>query len=345
MVSRVETTLGVFVKFFAVTGPARGAPYGPAPPIAPRPSTLVDRPGHGDGALGVSAFLTVRATPVRGLGDLLRHHPQPGRHRRLPGRALSPAAREVLRRPAHAATGWRRAWSRRPRLGLTAEEVQRRISTAPSPTPSCCAATRHRHRRRPGRCGRPRRFRRQFVELVQSRRDHHRRADRPIRIEVVGRRPEGQPHPVSPQPVRNLALGGLVGLLARRRPGRRCAAWSTPGCATPPACNASPAARCSATIPFDPDARKAPLIVGDAATSARAEAVRQVAHQPAFVDVARAGAHHRGDQRVAGRGQVHHRLQPRHRVRRGRQAGAAGRRRPAPPAGRPTTSASKARSA
>ena len=45
----LETTLGVFVKFFAVTGPARGAPDGPAPPTAPRASALVGRAGHGHG--------------------------------------------------------------------------------------------------------------------------------------------------------------------------------------------------------------------------------------------------------------------------------------------------------
>jgi capsular exopolysaccharide synthesis family protein len=104
-----------------------------------------------------------------------------------------------------------------------------------------------------------------------------------VKMEVVSG-PGVDPEPVSPRVDRNLLLGGLLGLLAgiglavlrglvdtRLRDGETL--QRTTG---------SPLL---GEIPFDPVARTSPLIVGDAATSARAEAVRKLRTNLRFVDV------------------------------------------------------------
>ncbi|WP_245730238.1 YveK family protein [Micromonospora pallida] len=104
-----------------------------------------------------------------------------------------------------------------------------------------------------------------------------------VKMEVVSGPGVGA-EPVSPRVDRNLLLGGLLGLLAgiglavlRGLVDTRLRDGETLQRAT-----GSPLL---GEIPFDADARTSPLIVGDAATSARAESVRKLRTNLRFVDV------------------------------------------------------------
>ncbi|WP_245736644.1 polysaccharide biosynthesis tyrosine autokinase [Micromonospora pattaloongensis] len=125
-----------------------------------------------------------------------------------------------------------------------------------------------------------------FVELVQ-RIETPTGTDRaPVRVEVVDG-PRLDPEPVSPRPVRDLPLAGLLGLLAgivlaalrgitdttvRDEAGLREAA-QTP---------------LLGRVPFENAARTEPLIVDDAAHSPRAEAVRKLRTNLRFVNLGEA---------------------------------------------------------
>ncbi|MEU4569259.1 polysaccharide biosynthesis tyrosine autokinase [Micromonospora sp. NPDC023956] len=119
----------------------------------------------------------------------------------------------------------------------------------------------------------------ELVKMVETPPEGH----SSIKMEVVSG-PRVGTDPVSPRMDRNLMLGGLLGLLAgiglavlrglidtRLRDGD-----------TLQRASGSPLL---GEIPFDPVARNEPLIVGEAATSARAEAVRKLRTNLRFVDV------------------------------------------------------------
>ncbi|MCZ7437258.1 polysaccharide biosynthesis tyrosine autokinase [Micromonospora sp. WMMC241] len=122
-----------------------------------------------------------------------------------------------------------------------------------------------------------------FTELVRKVETPADGRATPIKIEVVSG-PRVTSSPVSPRPVRNLILGGLLGLLA----GAGLAVLR--GLADVRMRDAAALQRVTGSpllgeIPFESGAKTAPLIVGDAATSARAEAVRKLRTNLRFVDV------------------------------------------------------------
>jgi capsular exopolysaccharide synthesis family protein len=168
-------------------------------------------------------------------------------------------------------------------LGLTAEEVQSRITSATIPdtvllrgTVTDTEATRALRLTEA--------IATQFVELVTAveTTGEQGRAGR-IKVEVING-PRVGSTPVSPNPTRNFAVGALAGLLAgiglavlrTRLDNRLRDAVGLQRVTGSPLLG---------EIPFDPAARTAPLIVGAAATSPRAEAVRTLRTNLRFVDV------------------------------------------------------------
>ncbi|MFI6133516.1 polysaccharide biosynthesis tyrosine autokinase [Micromonospora sp. NPDC051141] len=123
----------------------------------------------------------------------------------------------------------------------------------------------------------------EFTELVRKVETPADGKAPPIKIEVVSG-PRVTSSPVSPRPARNLVLGGLLGLLA----GAALAVLR--GMADVRMRDAVALQRVTGSpllgeIPFEAGAKAAPLIVGDAATSVRAEAVRKLRTNLRFVDV------------------------------------------------------------
>lgn len=167
-------------------------------------------------------------------------------------------------------------------LGLTAEEVQSRITAATIPdtvmlrgTVTDSDATRALRLTEA--------LATEFVDLVRAVETPPEGRAATIKVEVVSG-PRVSSTPVTPRPVRNLILGALAGLLAglalamlRARLDTRLRDAVTLQRAT-----GSPLL---GEIPFDAVARTAPLIVGEAASSARAEAVRKLRTNLRFVDV------------------------------------------------------------
>ncbi|MEU5553138.1 MULTISPECIES: polysaccharide biosynthesis tyrosine autokinase [unclassified Micromonospora] len=167
-------------------------------------------------------------------------------------------------------------------LGLTAEEVQQRVSTSTETgTVLLRASVTDTDQTRALRVTEA--LSAKFVELVQKVEARPDGTAGPIKIEVVSG-PRVTPTPVSPQPLRNTAIGTLIGLLAG------VALAILRGMADVRLRDAAGLQRVTGSpllgeIPIDPSARTAPLIVGDAATSARAEAVRKLRTNLRFVDV------------------------------------------------------------
>ncbi|WP_341716050.1 polysaccharide biosynthesis tyrosine autokinase [Micromonospora sp. FIMYZ51] len=121
-----------------------------------------------------------------------------------------------------------------------------------------------------------------FVELVKNVETRPDGSAGQIKIEVIGG-PRVTPSPISPQPVRNFLIGTLVGLLA----GVGLAVLR--GMVDIRLRDATALRRLTGSpllgeIPLDPAARTAPLIVGAAATSSRAEAIRKLRTNLRFVD-------------------------------------------------------------
>ncbi len=122
-----------------------------------------------------------------------------------------------------------------------------------------------------------------FVELVQKVETPPDGKAPPIKIEVVSG-PRVTSSPVSPRPVRNMVLGGLFGLLL----GAALAVLR--GMADVRMRDAAALQRVTGSpllgeVPFEADAKASPLIVGEAANSTRAEAVRKLRTNLRFVDV------------------------------------------------------------
>ncbi|PZG18491.1 protein tyrosine kinase [Micromonospora craterilacus] len=233
-------------------------------------------------ALGVTALVTVRAqpryvasvtffvtTPSQGVTDAY----QGGLF--LQQRVKSYAELLTSDRLAQAAVA-------QGQLGLTAEEIQSRISTSTEAgTVLLRASVTDTDQTRALRVTEA--LSAKFVELVQKVETKPDGSAGPIKIEIVSG-PRVSPTPVSPQPIRNTAIGALLGLLA----GVGLAILR--GMADVRLRDAAGLQRVTGSpllgeIPIDSTARSAPLIVGDAATSARAEAVRKLRTNLRFVDV------------------------------------------------------------
>jgi capsular exopolysaccharide synthesis family protein len=166
--------------------------------------------------------------------------------------------------------------------GLTADQVQRRISTSSeSDTVLLKATFTDTNQARALKVTEALSAR--FVELVQRVETPPNGQSSPIKLEVVSG-PRVTSSPVSPQPVRNLALGGLLGLLV----GVGLAVLR--GAADVRMRDGAALQRVTGSpllgeVPFESGAKAAPLIVGEAANSPRAEAVRKLRTNLRFVDV------------------------------------------------------------
>ncbi|MFI7607791.1 polysaccharide biosynthesis tyrosine autokinase [Micromonospora sp. NPDC049366] len=232
-------------------------------------------------ALGVSAFLTVRAqpryvasvtffvtTPNQGVTDAY----QGGLF--LQQRVKSYADLLTSDRLAQTVVAENN-------VGLTADEVQRRVSTSvETGTVLLEAKVTDTDQTRALRVTET--LAAKFVELVQKI-ETPPDGKAPLKIEVVSG-PRVSSQPVSPQPVRNLVLGGLLGLVL----GVGLAILR--GVADIRLRDAAGLQRATGSpllgeIPYESGARSAPLIVGEAATSSRAEAVRKLRTNLRFVDV------------------------------------------------------------
>lgn len=129
-------------------------------------------------------------------------------------------------------------------LGLTADDIQRRVATSTEPgTVLLRASVTDTEQTRAMKVIEV--LSAKFVELVKKIETTSDGKAGPTRIEVVGgpgsapARSPRNPTAISP----SASWSGSCS--AWRSP--CCAAWSTYGCGTPPACNAPPAAHCSAT--------------------------------------------------------------------------------------------------
>ncbi|WP_428965386.1 tyrosine-protein kinase domain-containing protein [Micromonospora fluostatini] len=122
-----------------------------------------------------------------------------------------------------------------------------------------------------------------FVDLVKQVETPPEGRTAPIKVEVIGG-PRVGSTPVSPQPLRNYGVGTLVGLLLGvalailriKLDTRLRDALSLQRVTGSPLLG---------EIPFDATARTEPLIVGEAANSPRAEAIRKLRTNLRFVDV------------------------------------------------------------
>ncbi|MEU9508888.1 polysaccharide biosynthesis tyrosine autokinase [Micromonospora sp. NPDC048170] len=167
-------------------------------------------------------------------------------------------------------------------VGLTAAGVQRRVSTSTETgTVLLRASVTDTDQNRALRIAELLSVK--FVELVQKVETTQDGQAGPIKIEVVGG-PRVTPTPVSPQPVRNFAVGTLLGLLA----GVGLAILR--GVADVRLRDAAGLQRTTGSpllgeIPFESTAKSEPLIIGESANSARAEAIRKLRTNLRFVDV------------------------------------------------------------
>ncbi|MEU8261778.1 polysaccharide biosynthesis tyrosine autokinase [Micromonospora sp. NPDC048999] len=167
-------------------------------------------------------------------------------------------------------------------LGLTADQVRARISTSTDAGTVLLRAT-FTDTDQTRALKTTETLSAKFVELVQKVETPPDGRSPLIKIEVVSG-PRVTASPVSPQPVRNLAVGGLVGLLL----GAGLAVLR--GMADVRMRDAAGLQRVTGSpllgeIPFETGAKSAPLIVGEAANSARAEAIRKLRTNLRFVDV------------------------------------------------------------
>lgn len=167
-------------------------------------------------------------------------------------------------------------------LGLTAGQLQRRISTS-TEEGSVLLKAEITDTDRTRALKLTRTLATRFVDLVQKVETPPDGKPAPIKLEVVSG-PRVSSTPVSPRPERNLPLGGLIGLLVG------AALALLRGAADVRMRDAAALQRVTGSpllgeIPFESDAKSAPLIVGEAANSARAEAVRKLRTNLRFVDV------------------------------------------------------------
>lgn len=167
-------------------------------------------------------------------------------------------------------------------LGLTADQVRRRITTSTEDGSVLLTAT-FTDTDQTRALKTTEILSARFVELVRKVETPADGTAPPINLEVVSG-PRVTSSPVSPQPVRNLVLGGVLGLLL----GAALAVLR--GMADVRMRDAAALQRVTGSpllgeIPFESGAKSAPLIVGEAANSPRAEAVRKLRTNLRFVDV------------------------------------------------------------
>ena len=122
-----------------------------------------------------------------------------------------------------------------------------------------------------------------FATLVQTLETPIAAAKPAVKVEVVAG-PLLNPLPVSPRPLRNLALAGLLGLLVGIA-GAVLREMLDVTIKTAETLRTVSGAPVLAVVPFDADAKNFPLVMSDAPYSARAEAFRHLRTNLQFVDV------------------------------------------------------------
>ncbi|PRY27925.1 polysaccharide biosynthesis tyrosine autokinase [Pseudosporangium ferrugineum] len=126
---------------------------------------------------------------------------------------------------------------------------------------------------------------REFTTMVEALETPRDRTASPIKVEVVAG-PTGGDTPVSPKPLRNLALAALLGLLAGGVAAVLRETLDTT-VKTADALHELAGAPVLAGVPFDADARSGPLRLTGSGHSPRSEALRQLRTNLQFVDVDR----------------------------------------------------------
>ncbi|MFU8871584.1 polysaccharide biosynthesis tyrosine autokinase [Micromonospora sp. SL4-19] len=232
-------------------------------------------------ALGIAALVTVR-TPARYQASVTFFVTTPGQGTDASQTGL--VLQQRVKSYADLLTSDRLAQSvvEESPLGLTANQVQGRISTSTEADTVLLKAT-FTDTDRTRALKTTEALSAKFVEMVQRVETPPGGSSSTIKLEVVSG-PRVTTSPVSPQPVKNLVLGGLVGLLA----GAVLAVLR--GLADVRMRDAVALQRVTGSpllgeVPYEAGAKAAPLIVGEAANSARAEAVRKLRTNLRFVDV------------------------------------------------------------
>ncbi|MDT5024874.1 MAG: tyrosine-protein kinase, partial [Micromonosporaceae bacterium] len=122
-----------------------------------------------------------------------------------------------------------------------------------------------------------------FVTLVETLETPIAAANSAVKVEVVAG-PLLDPVPVSPRPLRNFVLAGLLGLLIGIA-GAILREMLDVTIKTVETLRTVAGAPVLAVVPFDADAKKSPLVMSDSPQSARAEAFRHLRTNLQFVDV------------------------------------------------------------
>lgn len=168
-----------------------------------------------------------------------------------------------------------------PETGLSAREVQRRLSARPIPDTVLLAVTvTDTDRARSLRLAEVLSV--QFIRLIEEIETPPGASKPAIKVNIVSG-PRAEPGQVAPRPVRNLTLAGLLGLLLGVGLAllRSITDNTVRDGATLEQIVSAPLL---GEIPFDGGSKNAPLVVGEAARSARAEALRKLRTNLRFVD-------------------------------------------------------------
>ncbi|MEE6259730.1 polysaccharide biosynthesis tyrosine autokinase [Plantactinospora sonchi] len=232
-------------------------------------------------ALGVAGFLTVRATPQYASSVTF--------FVTSPGQGMSDAyqgglfLQQRVKSYVDLLTSDRLAQTiaAEERVGLTADEVRSRVTArVEADTVLLSATVVDSDQARALRLTEA--LAAHFVKLVQTIETPPGAKDAPIKIEVVGG-PRAGAEPVSPRPMRNLVLAGLLGLVLGA--GLAVLRGLTDTTVRDgEALQEATSAPLLGSIPYDGQARTSPLIVGAAAQTARAEAMRKLRTNLRFVD-------------------------------------------------------------
>ncbi|MDG4787391.1 polysaccharide biosynthesis tyrosine autokinase [Micromonospora sp. WMMD1102] len=231
-------------------------------------------------ALGAAGFVTVRATPQYASSVTFFVTAGSGTVNAYQGNFL---LQQRVKSYVDLLTSDRLAQSvvAEERIGLTADGVRSRVSARVEAETVLLAATvTDSDQTRALRITEA--LAKHFIRLVQAIETPPGVKDPAIKIEVVGG-PRVEAQPVSPRPVRNLVLAGALGLmlgialaLLRR--------LTDTTLQNGEALEKVTSAPLLGSIPYDGQARSNPLIVGPAAQTARAEAMRKLRTNLRFVD-------------------------------------------------------------
>ena len=232
-------------------------------------------------ALGLATLITVRTAPQYATSTtFFITTPNIGASDAYQGGLFSQQRVESY---ANLLTGDRLAKSvaARPDINLAADEVRGRITARAVPETVLLEATvtdgsAERSKLIAGALGV------QFKTLVESLETPPGREISSVKVEVVAG-PELDEVPVSPRPLRNLALGGLLGLLAGAAGAVLREVLDTT-IKNGDALQALTAAPVLAAVPFDPDAKDGSLNLTASSHSGRAEALRQLRTNLQYVD-------------------------------------------------------------